>query len=334
MTNKERVIASLNHKQSDRIPYALDFTVGARVKMVEFYNDTKFESKLDNCIYELDTAKPNTGKMVTSDIWEDEFGVQWDRTIDKDIGTVCNCIVTPENISSYAFPELDCSNRFKHYRNNIARNSDKFVLAGINFSLFERAWALAGMENMLMNMLMNPDFVNNLLDCILEYNLQIIDSVCDYDIDGMRFGDDWGQQTGLIMGPKLWREFLKPRLQRMYAEVKSKGKRVFIHSCGKVDEIFPDLIEIGVDVFNPFQPEVMDVYDMKKKYGDKLSFWGGISTQKTLPYGSVNQIKDETRQLMKNIGKDGGYIVAPAHCIPGDAKPENIAAMIEVLNNQ
>jgi uroporphyrinogen decarboxylase len=120
----------------------------------------------------------------------------------------------------------------------------------------------------------------------------------------------------------------------MYSAVKSKGKRVIIHCCGKVDEIFPDLIEIGVDVFNPFQPEVMDVYEMKRIHGHQLSFWGGISTQRTLPYGSVGQVKDEVRRLLDHIGKDGGYIAAPAHAIPGDAKPENVAAMIEVLNNQ
>lgn len=86
-----------------------------------------------------------------------------------------------------------------------------------------------------------------------------------FPIDGFRFGDDWGQQHGLIMGPILWRRFIKPRIAKMYAKVHKKDLPVFIHSCGDVDELFPELIEIGVDVFNPFQPEVMDVYEMKKK---------------------------------------------------------------------
>ena len=120
----------------------------------------------------------------------------------------------------------------------------------------------------------------------------------------------------------------------MYGLAKSKGKFVSIHSCGKVDQLFPDLIECGVDVFNPFQPEVMDVFDMKKKYGSRLSFYGGISTQKTLPYGTVTQIRDEVKRLLDVVGKDGGYIASPAHSIPPDAKPENIAAMIETLQNQ
>jgi len=177
-------------------------------------------------------------------------------------------------------------------------------------------------------------FINDLLDRILEFNLRVIDNACRLDIDAMRFGDDWGQQTGLIMGAGLWREFIKPRVRQMYSAVKARGKFVFIHSCGKVEEIFQDLIECGVKVFNPFQPEVMDVFEIKKKFGDRLSFFGGISTQRTLPFGTAEQTKDEVRRLIDGIGKNGGYIASPAHAIPADAKAENIATMIEVLQNQ
>ncbi|MFH1074187.1 MAG: uroporphyrinogen decarboxylase family protein, partial [Candidatus Firestonebacteria bacterium] len=149
-----------------------------------------------------------------------------------------------------------------------------------------------------------------------------------------RFGDDWGQQQGLIMGPKHWRKFIKPRIARMYKKVHDSGKKVFIHSCGDVEEIFPDLIEIGVDVFNPFQPEAFDVYKIKNKFGSKLTFFGGMSTQKTLPFGTPNEVKSETLKLIKEIGKDGGYIFSPAHATPKDVPIENIASMLEVLRNQ
>jgi uroporphyrinogen decarboxylase len=208
------------------------------------------------------------------------------------------------------------------------------VVASLGFSLFERAWAMGGMENVLMAMVADPGFANTLFDRILEYNLRIIDNACSHAVDAMYFGDDWGQQRGLIMGPDLWRQYIKPRISQMYALVKSKGKRVVIHSCGKVQEVFPELIEAGLDLFNPFQPEVMDVFEMKRIYGDRLSFHGGISTQQTLPFGTAQQTKDEVRRLLDEVGKDGGYVAAPAHAIPGDAKPENIAAMIEVLSEQ
>ena len=136
------------------------------------------------------------------------------------------------------------------------------------------------------------------------------------------------------MGIDLWREFIKPRVRQMCELAKSKGKYVMIHCCGKVDELFGDLIECGLDIFNPFQPEVMDVFEMKRRYGEHLCFYGGISTQRTLPYGTVDQVKGEVKRLIDVVGENGGYIVSPAHDIPADAKSENIAAMIEVVQER
>jgi uroporphyrinogen decarboxylase len=185
-----------------------------------------------------------------------------------------------------------------------------------------------------MGMVEAPAFVHRLLDRILEYDLEVIERACSFPIDAMMFGDDWGQQRGLLMSPMHWRQFIKPRIRAMYQAVKARGRRVFIHSCGKVDELFPDLIECGLDVFNPFQPEVMDVRAAKRAFGDRLSFYGGISTQRTLPYGTPDQVRDEVRRLLDDIGEGGGFIAAPAHAIPKDADPRNIDAMIDVLRNQ
>ncbi len=184
-----------------------------------------------------------------------------------------------------------------------------------------------------MAMATDDSFANRLFDRILEFNLAWIERAGALEIDAIFFGDDWGQQTGLIMGPDLWRKFIKPRFVRMCQAVKVKGKYVFLHSCGKVQEIFPDLIECGVDMFNPFQPEVMDVFQIKKQYGKDLSFFGGISLQNTLPFGTVSQTRDEVKRLLDIVGEDGGYVAGPAHSIP-DAKVENVAAMIDVLQNQ
>jgi len=164
--------------------------------------------------------------------------------------------------------------------------------------------------------------------------LGIIEASVQFDIDAMMFGDDWGQQRGLLMGPRLWRRFIKPRIREMYQASKSAGKFVFIHSCGDVKELFPDLIECGLDCFNPFQPEVMDVFEMKRQYGQDLCFYGGISTQKTLPYGTPDDVRAEVQANIERVGANGGYIASPAHAIPGDAPPENIDAMIQVLRNQ
>ena len=335
MNNRERVVAALNHRQPDKTPYNIDFTQAAHAKMADYYGDPRFADRLGNCLTVTSCEPRDSWKEVAPDIWEDQFGVQWNRAVDKDIGVVCNRVVAPETLGALQLPDPDDPSRYAHYPRLIAdKKQDSFIVVDLGFSLFERAWTLAGMENVLMWMVEDKGLIHRLLDVIVEFNLRVIDHVCAYDVDAMLFGDDWGQQRGVIMGPRLWREFVKPCVRRMYGAVHARGKHVFIHSCGKVDELFPDLIECGVNMFNPFQPEVIDVYDVKRRYGRDLGFYGGISTQRTLPYGTVQETKDEVRRLIDAIGKDGGYIASPAHAIPADAKPENIAAMIEVLQNQ
>lgn len=334
MTNRDYVLAALQHQQPGKVPFDVGFTQACHEKMAEYYGDDQFAEKLDNCLSYLSIEVPGGWREVAPDIWEDEFGVQWNRSIDKDIGVVCNRMVTPENLEEYVFPDPADPARYADYGSFLEQHRDQFVVVSHGFSLFERAWTLAGMETVLIHMVDNEVFLHRLLDRILEFNLRVVDEVCTYPIDAVMFGDDWGQQTGLIMGPELWRKFIKPRVRQMYSRAKEHGKYVFIHSCGKVDGIFPDLIECGLDVFNPFQPEVMDVWDVKRQYGKYLTFFGGISTQRLLPYGTPEEVRTEVTRLLKGVGRGGGYIAAPAHSIPGDARPENVAAMIEVLHNQ
>lgn len=327
MTPRERVLAAIEHRQPDKCPYDIGFTERAFKAMVEYTGNPNpyalFESHLAG--YHVVPM----GHCPTDTCYVDAFGVEWDRSRDRDIGIVANRMVTPDNIEDYEFPSLS---DFEIPPEDA--DWGRFRIAHIGFSLFERAWTLTGMPELLMAMVDNPAFAHRLFDRVLEYNLRAIALAVTKPVDAMYFGDDWGQQTSLIMGPKLWREFIKPCLAEMYGAVRKAGKYVVIHSCGKVDELFPELIELGLNVFNPFQPEVMDVFEMKRLYGDKLTFYGGISTQRTLPYGTPEQTREEVLRLIEKVGKNGGYIAAPAHAIPGDAKPENIMAMIEVLVNQ
>ncbi|OGJ88133.1 MAG: hypothetical protein A2268_05045 [Candidatus Raymondbacteria bacterium RifOxyA12_full_50_37] len=334
MEIRKRVLTTLNHRQPDKIPYNINFTLAAREKMVKYYNDPEFDKKLGNCFCKLSTEPDGAWQEIKPDIWRDQFGVHWDRSVDKDIGVVCNTAITAETFDEFVFPNPNDPSRYAAYSKIIKDNPHGLYFSSIGFSLFERAWTLTGMENLLMYMITDPDFVHRLMDKILDFNLRIIERACSFDIDIMHFGDDWGQQNGLIMGADMWREYIKPRVKKMYGLARSKDKFVSIHSCGKIDEIFPDLIECGLNIFNPFQPEVIDVAKMKETFGQSLTFYGGISTQQTLPYGTPAQTRDEVRRLLDVVGKNGGYIASPAHDTPADARPENIAAMIDVLQNQ
>jgi len=331
MSVRQRVIDALQHRRPDRTPYDIRFTRAAREKMAAYYGEVDFEAKLGNCLTIVRAAHT---RRIAPGLWEDHFGVQWDRSLDADIGVVANRRIAPGRLDAYEFPDPNDPALYAELDSVRPKVRDSLLLVKLSYNLFERAWSLVGMEELLTCMLTDKAFVHELLDRIAEYNLTVIDNVCRGEVDAVYFGDDWGQQRGLIMGPPLWREFIQPRIRRMYQRVKAKGKYVFAHCCGQVQELFGELIECGLDVFNPLQPEVMDVFGVKRAFGDRLSFYGGISTQHSLPFADARQVRDEVRALVDDLGDRGGYIASPAHAIPPDAKCENIAAMIEVLQNQ
>jgi uroporphyrinogen decarboxylase len=334
MTRKERVAAALAHEQPDRVPHHITLTIPVREKLVRHTGAQDLDEFLGNHLAIYKPVPPDAWVEVAPDQWRDQFGVVWDRSVDQDIGNVANCLLPEPTLDGLRFPDPHDPRRYAGYAAFCRANGEKFLLNEIGFSLFERAWTLRGMESLLMDFHLHPDFVEELLDAILEFNLAVLRHALQFPIDGCRFGDDWGTQRGVMMGPALWRRFLKPRLARQYALVHEHGRRVFIHSCGAVAELFDDLIEIGVDCFNPFQPEVMDVYAMKRRYGDRLTFFGGLSTQRTLPFGRPADVKAEARRLMREIGRGGGYLLAPAHDVPKDVPLENVLALIEAVREQ
>lgn len=334
MTRRERVIAALNHQETDIMPYHVDCTNQA-LELLKKY--TKKEDPLDEYGCHLSYAQywnyptelPNKPEH-----FRDGFGVTWNRSgADKDIG-VSDTIIDEPEIELYPTPELPEARIRAEIEEIIRNKQDKFVFAGIGFSMFERLWSYCGMENALVWMITDEEFVDELLDKILEHNLKVIDIYNEYDLDGFYFGDDWGQQNGLIMGPVHWRRFIKPRMAKMYERAKANGKYIIQHSCGDCAEILPDLVEIGLDCYQTFQPEVYDIVSIKEKIGDKLAFWGGLSTQRVLPYTSPKGVVEEIERLKGILYKNGGYICAPTHAVEFDVPPENIIAMLEAFRNQ
>lgn len=332
MTRRERVIAALEHRKTDIVPWDIDFTIQAKQKLCNYYGTGDLDSIIKN--HFLHGSQPEGFyTQLEENIWIDRFGVKWDRSVEKDIGIPIEHPIKSPTLKGYEFPNpLDPEN-YKMLEESLENPEDRFVRFNIGFSLFEAAWTTCGLENIYIYMMDNPNFVHELLDAICDIRLQMVKHVINNypQVDGFYFGDDWGQQSGLLMGYKLWKTFVYPRIKRMYAVVREADKYVFIHSCGKVQEVFDDLIDIGLQCFNPFQPEVMDVYEMKKKYRGRLAFHGGLGTQSILPHGTSEQVKEETKRLLKEIGEGGGYIFAPSHAVPKDVPVENMAAMLDVL---
>jgi uroporphyrinogen decarboxylase len=330
MQKRDVIRLVLEGKRPPYVPWSMGFTKEAQEKLQRHYGCDDIEGPLENHMLRF-------GGDFFSDLTDnrvrDHFGVVWDRSVDRDIGNVEGQVLPEPTLEGYQFPDPLDRRFFADIDEKIARFPDRFRVYQIGFSLYERAWTLRGMEALMMDFYDHPEFVHELLGCIADYNIAQVREALKYDIDAVHFGDDWGQQHGLQMGVRLWREFLLPQLKRMYVAVREAGKFVTIHSCGDVDELFDDLTSIGLNCFNPFQPEVMDVFGLLPRYRGRLAFHGGLSTQKTLPFGSVAEVRSEVRRLLE-LGREGGYIFAPAHDVEGDVPLENMLAAIELVQSQ
>jgi uroporphyrinogen decarboxylase len=332
MTKRDVVRTVLNNKIPPYVPWHFSFTQEAAATLSRHFGSEDLDTVLDNHLLPLGSAI-GFFEDLGNDHVRDVFGVVWDRRVDKDIGNVVDPQLGEPSLDGYTFPDPLDDRFFRDIPTQLDRFGDRFRVFNLGFSLYERAWTLRGMEDLMIDFVENPEFVHELLGAIADYNIAQVKRALTYDIDAVYFGDDWGQQQGLQMGPALWREFIAPQLKRMYRTVRDGGKYVFIHSCGDVDELFDELIDMGLNCFNPFQPEVMDVEELMVRYRGVLTFHGGLSTQQTLPYGTAEEVRAETRRLIE-LGREGNYILSPSHAVEGDVPLENMLAFIDEARAQ
>ena len=219
-------------------------------------------------------------------------------------------------------------------RRAVAEFGRKYWICGAAVTtIFETAWALRGLERLLEDLLVAPDLAEAVLDIPFRYHLGAARRLTSLGVDMLWLGDDVGGQTGMIMSPGTWRRFLKPRLARLISEVKAINPRLVVayHSDGKIDPIIPELIDIGLDVLNPVQPLCMDPAGLKKKYGHNLCFWGSIDEQRTLPFGTAEDVRNEVRERLRTIGRGGGLLLGPTHHVQLDTPMENFWSMVRTI---
>jgi len=275
MTNRERVISAIEHRQPDKVPHNVVFTGEMLEKMIRHTGNDEYMKTVNNHIVKGSARKPQIPVEGKAEYFKDEFDVVWNKSgADKDIGVVDEYILADlEMIYEYDPPPVDEDYVHEQCKRLVETKGTDFSYVSIGFTLFERAWSLCGMENLLGFMLTDPEAVMKLFAKLTERNIRQAEIALQYDIDGILFGDDWGQQRGMIMGPPLWRKMIKPHIFEMYKTVKDKGKYVLQHSCGDLREIVDELIDIGLDVYQTFQPEIYDLREYKEKFRSKLTIW-------------------------------------------------------------
>jgi uroporphyrinogen decarboxylase len=358
MKHRERILTALNHEEPDRCPMQISFTPEFAARLEA---DMKLKGQgLHNPhgggnTYELERAL-DEDMLLTSvgwvngyyqdgyqnaDSYQDEWGVTW-RTIEYETPYGRGKYTEPsghplaedEALEAYHSPDPDRPGLYQEARRVLNEFKEEYWIVGVTpTTIFETAWALRGYEQLMVDLAMNPDKANRVLDIPYIYHKTVTEHLVGLGVDMIWLGDDMGGQTGMLMAPKMWRKYFKPRMAELIAALRGINPQIKIayHTDGVVYPIIPDLIEIGLDVLNPIQPAAMDPVRLKNEYGRNLCFWGSLDIQQTLPFGTPVQVKAEVITRLKTIGREGGLIIGPTHNIQLDTPLENFWAMIETI---
>ena len=336
MELRDYVLEQIHHHETSPVPFTLHFEGDVAERLDEHYGGPQWRRRMPP--YMVGVSAVNTWPTETLDDGRlrDAYGTVW-RT-DRRPWHLEQPALAEASFDGYDLPALD---RFIRPDDELAEaveacraGADSFRIGHVSWGLFERSWTIRGFENALMDVAAEPDFYEDLLDRITDLYSAFIAETVKLPVDAVMFGDDWGDQRGVILGPERWRKLLKPRWARLYGQVREAGKLVFTHCCGNVTEIMPDIVEIGLDVLESCQPEAMDVYELKRTYGEHVTFWGGLGTQHLTPFGTPDEIRAEVARLCAEMGRGGGYILAPAKGLQPETPTENAVAVVEAFTNQ
>ncbi|KYH33113.1 uroporphyrinogen decarboxylase family protein [Neomoorella mulderi] len=342
LSHKERVLRSIARKEIDHLPIQIEFTPAALDKVTKAWgvpnNEEYLIERLDNHLvyaYLNDPFGKIRKRIFTPEekILYDEWGVGWD-TQQEGTFIAYHPLANLEKYKDYQFPDPYSPDLMDFAKETVAKYAGEYLVPSYQVTcLFERAWALRGFENFLMDMILNRDFAEELLEKITDYQVEIAKRYVETGVNCGRTGDDYGGQNTLLMSPNLWREMIKPRLARIWAVYKEAGLPVIHHTCGDVRLILDDLVDMGLDILHPVQPQAMPIEELAQRYGKNLTFYGGISTQVTLPFGTPEEVRHEVKRCIEVLGAYGSYIIAPSIQISSEVPMANIEALIQAVED-
>ena len=358
MKHRDRVMTALNHQEPDRCPMQVSFTPEFATRLEA---DLKLKGQgLHNPhgggnTYELERAL-DEDMLLTSVGWvngyyqdgyqdladyRDEWGVTW-RTVEYQTRFGTGKYTEPSGhplsddaaLEKYLPPDPARPELYVNADKTLRDFRDEYWIVGVTpTTIFECAWALRGYEQLLMDMASDPGRANSILDLPFRYHMAVTQRLVQMGVDMIWLGDDVGGQTSMLMSPKMWRAYLKPHMAELIGSLRAINPRIKIayHTDGVVYPIIPELMEIGIDVLNPIQPLAMDPIKLKNDYGDTLCFWGSMDIQRTIPYGTPDDVRDEVLLRLRTIGRGGGLLIGPTHNLQLDTPLENFWAMIHTI---
>lgn len=347
MTSRERVLTAFQRKTPDRVPAVLYGEMVGYVPSIEKLLAEKCGGvspkeyfNFDITSFSIEPTRRTTDftpYAVYDDRTEiDEWGVGWKRGSYLHYAEIIHPLKdrSDDEIKSYPFPDLDEAYRYASAGDQISAIHQEGLAAGyFAGSIFETAWYMRSMDQLLIDLMSEGEGALFLLDRITDIVTVSARYLAGADLDLLILGDDIAMQTGMMVSLDFWRKHFKPRLTQIINAAKEIKPEilVFYHSDGNVWDAIPDLIEAGVDVLNPVQPECMDPAEVKAAFGDSLSFFGSVSVQETMPRGKPEDVKAEVKLRMETIGKNGGLLLAPSHVLQPDTPWENILAFFEAV---
>lgn len=337
MNGKQWVQKSVFAREAAPVPYDFMFSPPALAALGAYYGRQDVAAAIGMpmrmtgpaSIKPLYAAPAKFGQTV-----KDEFGVVW-STSDIDRGSPTGApLAHCDPSANLVFPDATLEYRFEHIGQWCRDSAEQYTIIWVG-DLWERATFMCGMEEILLDVALNEDFVRRLLRGLADHILATMGILFErYQFDGIALSDDYGTQKAMMMSPQSWRVLIKPLLAEIYSLAHKHGRTVFHHSCGNIVPIIPDLIEVGLDILHPIQPEAMDILMLKREFGKDVAFCGGLRTQDLLPNGTPQQVRDEVRRLKDHMGKGGGYILEPGITIQADVPLANMLAMIEEARKQ
>lgn len=359
MSSRERVRAAMEHREADRVPCHMNATSWVVDKLKTTLgiahgngSDRRLLDRLHIDTFDTRGLDLHSGIMPTytgpehpllSPDWSGNILALWsveEKVVETESGKMFSQFFFPlkdaesvEELADYPWPDPD----WFHYdtlSERLVPWSDRSIIV-TGCSVWQHPSFVRSLDKLLMDLVLNPELATHVFDRFTEFYHEfyrrILERVSDL-VDSLAMADDFGMQSGLMISPEMFEEWIVPRIRRFADLAHSYGLKLILHSDGNIRSVIPRLIEIGVDVLDPLQPEAanMDPGEIKREFGKDIVLRGGISAQQTLSHGSTQEVADEVKRTIDTLAPGGGYIVSPGHPVLQDDIPvENIITMYD-----